>query len=184
MPQNRAAWQDKAGINLSIRETPYPATLSSTQLLLKPPAWAINPADYMLQTTEFPFVKYLVILGEDIAGIVVAVGAEASSRFKPNDRILAFTSGATKEHSMGGFQEYVIVEAGFASHIPEWMSFAEGSVLPLGIVTATAALFGEEYLAISLPSLEPVNSGSSVLIWGGASAVGSNAIQLTKAVGL
>jgi NADPH:quinone reductase-like Zn-dependent oxidoreductase len=186
MPQNRAAWQDKAGIKLSIRETPYPSSLSPTQLLLKPEAWAINPADHMLQTTEFPFVKYPVVLGEDVAGTVIAAGTEASSRFKPNDRVLAFTTGATNESSMGGFQEYVIAEAGFTSHIPAWMSFAEGSVFPLGIVTSTAALFGEEYLALSLPSTEVANRnpGSSVLIWGGSSAVGSNAIQLAKAAGL
>lgn len=45
-------------------------------------------------------------------------------------------------------------------------------------------LFSKDYLGLSLPSLDgPSSNGKTVFIWGGASAVGSNSIQLAKAAG-
>lgn len=193
MPTNRAAWQDKAGTQLSIRDTPYPdpTSLSPTQILLKAHAWAINPCDIMIQDSDsLPFISYPLILGEDAAGTVFSAGTTASARFKPNDRILAMTLGSgVKKPEMGGFQEYVIVESQLACHIPDSMSFAEASVFPLCITTPSHGLFSKDFLALDMPPLplsnEPIQrTGKSVLIWGGSSAVGSNAIQLAKAAGL
>lgn len=185
MPSNRAAWQDKVGVPLIIRHTPYPTTLSPSQILLKPQAWAINPADTFIQESDaLSFVTYPLVQGCDAAGIVISVGSAAAARFKPNDRVLAFTLGsALGKNEMGGFQEYVIVEAGLASHIPDFMSFAEGSVFPLCVTTPSHGLFGKDYMALPTPKAEPTSIGKSILIWGGSSAVGSNAIQLAKAAG-
>lgn len=97
---------------------------------------------------------------------------------------------------MGGFQEFVVVEAGLACCIPEGMSFAEGSVFPLAVVTAGLALFSGEFLALGKPRVGLVVTDDdddvqkktrpkkqTVLVWGGSSAVGSNAIQLAVAAG-
>lgn len=186
MPDNRAAWQDEVGIPLSIRPTPYQTDLSPTQILVKPHAWAINPADHFLQDISLPFVKYPVILGEDIAGTVEAVGSEASTHFQTHDRVLAFAQGATRGSAMGGFQEYVVVDMVFTCAIPEGMSFAEASVFPLGFTTAAHALFNSKTLALPGPKVDsvPGSAGKRVLIWGGASSVGGNAIQLACAAGL
>ena len=183
MPSNRAAWQDAPGVKLSIRPTPYPTALAPTQILLRVHAWAINPADHMIQdTAAVSFVTYPVILGEDIAGVVVSVGSAAAARFKPNDRVLAMTTGVTNPE-MGGFQDYVITEPKLACHIPDFMSFAEASVFPLGVTTPSHGLFSKDFLGLSTPKIDPVSIGRSVLVWGGSSAVGSNAIQLAKAAG-
>ncbi|KAJ5995423.1 oxidoreductase [Penicillium waksmanii] len=185
MPTNRAAWQDAAGKTLTIRPTPYPTNLSPTQILIKPSAWAINPCDYMLQDTALPFVKYPLILGEDISGTVIETG-NSVTRFKANDLVLAFAQGAVRGAHMGGFQEYVVAEASFACLIPEYMKFSDGVVFPLCFTTASHALFNSKFLALPKPGLdiEPGSSGKSVLIWGGASAVGMNAIQLARAAGV
>ena len=185
MPTNRAAWQDKAGVELAIRHTPYPTTLLPTQILFRPHAWAINPADTMIQDSdELPFISYPLILGEDAAGVVISVGSAAAARFKPNDRVLVATVGsASGKSQMGGFQEYVIAETGLACHIPDFMSFAEASVFPLCVTTPSFGLFGKDWLGLPPPQLEPVSNGKSILVWGGSSAVGSNAIQLAKAAG-
>lgn len=184
MAQNRAAWQDQPGTLLALRQTPYPTALAPGQLLIKVYAWAINPCDQLLQDTSLPFVKYPVILGEDIAGTIVSIGANISA-YKLNDRILAFAQGATKGASMSGFQEYVVVDAALTSAIPDWMSFPEASVFPLCFTTAAHALFNKEFLALPHPKLAAVREKlpKCILIWGGASAVGSNAIQLARAAG-
>ncbi|KAL8822196.1 MAG: hypothetical protein Q9170_008399, partial [Blastenia crenularia] len=120
---NKAAWQDSAGIPLSIRPTPHEHELSSTQLLVRSQAWGINPADYIVQdTASLPFITYPLILGEDICGTIVSVGASESSRFKPGDRVLAIAMGSARgKPEMGGFQEYVVVEAAEACRIPDTM---------------------------------------------------------------
>ena len=185
MPANRAAWQDKPGVKLSIRPTPYPSTLAQNELLIKPHAWAINPADHIVQDSEeLSFIAYPLILGEDVAGKVVSVGSAATARFKPGDRILAVATGSgLGRPEMGGFQEYVIVDAGLACHIPDAMSFAEASVFPLCVATPAHALFSKDFLALPSPKVKTVPTGKSVLVWGGSSAVGGNAIQLAKAAG-
>lgn len=87
---------------------------------------------------------------------------------------------------MGGFQEYVVVDMAFTCGIPEGMSFAEASVIPLGFTTAAHALFNSKTLALSGPKIDFVtgSEGKRVLVWGGASSVGGNAIQLARAAGL
>ncbi|KAJ5934153.1 Polyketide synthase enoylreductase [Penicillium verhagenii] len=191
MTQNHAAWQLQCHTPLQIQPTPYPETLSETQVLIKVHAWAINPADYILQDTELAFVSYPVILGEDIAGTIVALGN--ATQFALNDRVIGFAQGATKGPAMGGFQEYVVIESELVCRIPDSMPFEEGVVLPLGFSTAAHALANEEYLGLEMPgsrtgtsiSTAPGDQGKEcVLIWGGSSSVGSNAIQLAVAMGL
>ena len=175
MSTNRVVWQDKAGVPGIIREEPIPK-LEDQQLLVKVHAWALNPADAMLQDVALPIVKYPVILGQDVAGVVEDVGSAAASKFKKGDRVFGFSYN-------NGFKEYVTLQYTFAAKIPGSMSFSEASVFPLCIVTSSFALFGKDFLALPFPKLNPTSTGKSILIWGGSSAVGSNAIQLAKAAG-
>ena len=71
-----------------------------------------------------------------------------------------------------------------ASEIPDSIPFERAVVIPLGCSTAAAALFQEGFLNLNLP-LEPARAASekTLLIWGGSSSVGSNAIQLAVAAG-
>ncbi len=70
-----------------------------------------------------------------------------------------------------------------ASKIPASMTFEQASVLPLCLSTAAYGLFQKDYLALEHPSLEPKPTGKTLVVWGGASGVGSNAIQLAVAAG-
>jgi NADPH:quinone reductase-like Zn-dependent oxidoreductase len=49
--------------------------------------------------------------------------------------------------------------------------------------TAACGLFQEEFLALRLPAGGTVPTGETVLVWGGSTSVGSNAIQLAAAAG-
>ncbi|KAI1409888.1 GroES-like protein [Hypoxylon sp. FL1857] len=176
MPINRSLWQDKPGVPGVIREAPTPSQLEDRQLLVKVHAWAMNPCDAMLQDQALPFIKYPVILGQDIAGVVEAVGSTAASKFEVGDRVFAFTIN-------NGFQDYVPVDYTLTAKIPDPLSSVQASVFPLCCTTAAFSLFGKDFLGLPPPTLNPTNTGKSVLIWGGSSAVGSNGIQLAKAAG-
>ena len=175
MPTNRSVWQDKIGVPGVIRSDPTPK-LEDHQLLLKVHTWALNPCDAILQDMALPIVEYPVILGQDVAGIVEEVGPAAASRFKVGDRVFGFSFN-------NGFKDYVTLNDSLAAKIPNSMSFNDASVFPLCIITASFGLFGKEFLALPIPTLDSASTGKSVLIWGGSSAVGSNAIQLVKAAG-
>ncbi|MCJ1252160.1 hypothetical protein MMC30_009399 [Trapelia coarctata] len=65
------------------------------------------------------------------------------------------------------------------------MSYEEASVLPLGLSTAACGLFQKDQLALQYPSVPrpKTPTGKTLLIWGGATSVGYNAIQLAVAAG-
>ncbi|KAL2826397.1 chaperonin 10-like protein [Aspergillus cavernicola] len=176
MAVNRSVWQDTTGVPGAIRDSPIPTDLEDSKILIKVHAWAVNPCDAILQDKPLPIVTYPVILGQDVAGIVEAVGAAAGSKFKPGDQVFGFSIN-------NGFQDYVLLESSLAAKIPKTLSFVEAAVFPLAVSTASFALFSNAFLGLSMPSLTPANTGHSILIWGGSSAVGSNAIQLAKSAG-
>lgn len=182
MPSNTAAWQPTPGVPLEVKEAPYTSP-SDNEIVIKNHAIAVNPIDFKLQDTAyFPFVSYPTILGNDVAGEVVEVGSAASSRFKPGDRVLSQTA-SFGDPARCAFQEYSVVRAKLAAHIPDSMPFTDAAVIPLGISTAAVALFQKDQLALEHPSLSPKSTGQTLLVWSGASSVGVNAIQLAVAAG-
>lgn len=63
------------------------------------------------------------------------------------------------------------------------MPFEDAAVLPLATSTAACALFQSDQLGLRPPSPDPQPAGQTVLVWGGSTSVGSNAIQLAVAAG-
>ncbi|TVY29959.1 Zinc-binding alcohol dehydrogenase domain-containing protein [Lachnellula hyalina] len=183
MPSNTAAWLTAAKSNpLEVKTAAYTSP-GDHEIVIKNGALAVNPIDWKIQDYAFFPLKYPTILGQDVAGTVVEVGS-AVSRFSKGDRVLGHAlSLANQKPSDGGFQEYTIVLDNLASQIPSTLPFENATVLPLGLSTAAAGLFPKEYLALQHPSLDPKPTGQTLLVWGGASSVGSNAIQLAVAAG-
>ena len=126
------------------------------------------------------------ILGEDLAGEIIAVG-EGVSNLKVGQRVLAHASFlVSKVLQTASFQEQVIVPAIQVAPIPDSMKYEDATVLPLAISTAAAGLFQSREslaLALDLPSENPKKTGKTVLIWGGSSSVGMTCIQLAVASG-
>lgn len=88
MPSNTAAWIESSKSNpLVVREAPYP-TPSSDEVLIKNSAIAINPVDWKIQDYGMFLQNYPNILGTDVAGEVVEVGANVKD-FKKGDRVMA-----------------------------------------------------------------------------------------------
>ena len=90
----------------------------------------------------------------------------------------------THDHANSAFQLYSVVPSIVVAPIPDSISFAQASVLPLSLSTASAALYQKDYLALPYPTKDPKPTGETILIWGGSSSVGSSAIQLAVASGI
>ncbi|KAL8381563.1 hypothetical protein RB595_005716 [Gaeumannomyces hyphopodioides] len=73
------------------------------------------------------------------------------------------------------------------SPVPEPISLARAAVIPLGLSTASCGLFQKDQLGLRYPypsrSQQGTEAPEVVLIWGGSSSVGCNAIHLTTAAG-
>lgn len=180
---NQAAWQHAPGQPLRIGAADLPQ-LTENQILIRNAAIAINPLDWILQDIALlPWLDYPAILGSDVAGEVAAVGSGVE-RFKVGDRVIGQAVGTTvNEPAQGAFQRHTIVLDYMAAPIPDDMTFAEAAVLPLGLGTAASGLYGRTQLALEPPSHSPTARVETVLVWGGSSSVGCNAIQLAVASG-
>jgi NADPH:quinone reductase-like Zn-dependent oxidoreductase len=190
MPTNAAAWFVAPGKKLEVGPAPYAAP-GEGEIVIRNRAVAINPVDWavaqipMIQKRGFPWLKFPAVLGEDLAGEVAAVGPGVT-RFKVGDRVVAFAAGGNENRNRNSecaFQLYVVVADYMASPIPDNMTFETAAVMPLGLSTAACGLFQKDFLALQHPSADAKPTGKTVVITGGATSVGCNAIQLAKNAG-
>ena len=186
-PSNTAAWLVRPYAPLEVKPAPYQAPREN-EIVVKNHAVAINPLDWMKQVGGnfmFGWIKYPFVMGSDTAGEVVAVGPGVS-RFRVGDRVLGHAVGMDKKRNRsaeGAFQAYTVLRAHMASPIPATLAYEKAAVLPLGLSTAACGLFEKDQLALAYPSATPTPTGKTLLIWGGSTSVGSNAIQLAVAAG-
>jgi len=135
-------------------------------LLVKIHAVAVNPVDTKVRRAHEG--KAPRVLGWDAAGVVEAVGGEATL-FKPGDEVY-YAGDITRP---GSNAEYQLVDERIVGRKPRSLSFAEAAALPLTTITAWEALFHRMGIA------EAETNGTLVIV-GGAGGVGSIAIQLAK----
>ncbi|KAL8933021.1 MAG: hypothetical protein Q9216_006559 [Gyalolechia sp. 2 TL-2023] len=183
MTSNSAAWVVGEKVKpLEVKTAPYTLP-GDNEILVKNAAVAVNPVDWVLQELAIMPLKYPTILGSDVAGEVVEVG-KSVTKFKKGDRVLGLANWYASHHdSEAGFQLYIILQPFFTSAIPDDLSFDRACVVPLCLATAAAGLYQDDSLHLQHPTLDPQPMNKSLLIWGGASSVGSNAIQLAAASG-
>ena len=103
--------------------------------------------------------------GLEIAGEVVALGPGAS-RWPIGARLTALVAG-------GGYAEYCVVPETNALPVPAGMSLVEAAAIPEAYCTVWTNVFDRGGL----------ESGEWLLVHGGASGIGTTAIQLAKAFG-
>lgn len=190
-PKNAAAWQ--------LRPKQRPLVLSGAPYTPPPPGHlvirtgtlAINPIDWKLQTNDLFHLPYPFIFGSDVAGTVYEIGDGVDQGFVPGQRVIAIASGMTSRlASRGGFQRFVVVAQEAVCAVPAAMGLEEAVVLPLAICTAAAGLYQRDYLGFKFPSSDAAfvrehqDEERVVLVWGGASSVGSATVQLAHASGV
>lgn len=187
VPTNTAAWLGAKRARFEVKAAPYTAPREH-EIVVRNRAVAINPFDWIIQAAGnvvTPWIKYPFVLGSDLAGEVAEVGAGVT-RFAVGDRVLGHAVGTDKTRNRaaeGAFQEYTVVLARMAAPIPGTMAYEQATVLPLALSTAACGLFQKDQLALNYPSATPKPTGKTLLVWGGSTSVGSNAIQLAVAAG-
>ena len=187
MPTNSAAWLESPYADFVVRDAPYTPP-SAHQIVVRARAIAVNPLDSIKQGTGdlmYRWLPYPSVLGEDVAGEVAEVGS-AVTRFAVGDRVLGMAVGMEKgrDHAPeGGFQHYVVLDEALASPIPPQMTFESAAVFPLAVSTAASALFQSDHLALRHPTSTAPPTGEAVVVWGGSTSVGGNAVQLAVAAG-
>ncbi|KAJ5692439.1 oxidoreductase [Penicillium macrosclerotiorum] len=156
-------------------------------ILVKTKAVALNPTDwkhiYLEDCTD-------TLAGCDYAGVVEAIGATVSKEWKKGDRVAGFVHGCNPVRlESGAFSEYVLAKGDIQFRIPDYMSFDAASTLGVGLTTVGQNLY--QHLELPMPQCEGLADGCSVqdpaetiLIYGGATATGSLAIQFAKLSGL
>jgi NADPH:quinone reductase-like Zn-dependent oxidoreductase len=184
--ENEALWLSAKRGSLHIGPAPVTAP-GANEILIRNRAVAVNPIDRLLPVMGdliAPWLTYPTIPGSDVAGEVLAVG-NAVTRFKVGDRVLghaAFLEKSRNRAAEGGFQRVTVLLEHMASPIPAGIDFAAAAVLPLGLSTAACALFQAGYLGLRPPAAG-ADVGEALLVWGGSTSVGGNAIQLGRAAG-
>ena len=187
MPENTALWLSAKRAPLTVAPAPYTLPKAS-EIIVRVRAVAVSPMDRLMQTIGdliTSYIRYPFILGSDVAGEVVAIGTGVA-RFRVGDRVLGHAAGSDKQRNSaaeGAFQTYAVLLAHMASPLPADMPFETAAVLPLALSTAACGLFQTDFLALSAPSRAPRPAGKTLLVWGGSTNVGSNAIQLAVAAG-
>jgi len=187
MPENTALWLNAKRARFTVGPAPTTAPRAD-EIVVRVRAVAVNPFDRAIQTMGgiiTPWLIYPAVVGSDVAGDVVETGSGVT-RLRVGDRVLGYAAGSDKRRNRaaeGAFQNDVVLLAHMASPIPDAMAFADACVLPLGISTAACGLFQKDFLAMTPPSAAPRPTDKTLLVWGGSTSVGSNAIQLAVAAG-
>ncbi|WP_017460518.1 zinc-binding alcohol dehydrogenase family protein [Dyella ginsengisoli] len=146
---------------------PDPAAPVGRDLLVRVHAVSVNPVDTKIRRNVDPAGADKV-LGWDAAGVVVAVGPEASL-FKPGDAV--FYAGAIDR--AGSNAELQLVDERIVGRKPSSLDFAQAAALPLTALTAWELLFDRLGVARG-------EAGGTLLVVGAAGGVGSMAIQIAR----
>jgi NADPH2:quinone reductase len=147
-------------------ETPAPGP---GEVLVRLAASGVNPSDAKLRAGARPGATMAhprVVPHSDGAGVIEAVG-EGVDRHRIGSRVWVWN--AQWRRAFGTAAEYVALPAEQTAALPETASMAEGACLGIPAMTAWMTLFHDG----------PV-SGQSVLVTGGAGAVGRYAVQMAR----
>lgn len=189
MPDNSAAVLREPRGALVVDRVPVPEP-AADEVVVRVRAVAVNPVDWVIQGTgpvTYRWLRAPAVLGSDVAGEVVAVGS-GITRFRIGDRVVGLATGTDRGRDPmheGAFQEHTALLERLTSPVPDGVSDEQAAVLPLGVSTAACALFQPRHLGLPLPGSAgaPTERPGVVVVWGGSTSVGMNAVQLARAAG-
>ena len=142
-----------------------------TECLIKVGAVDVNPIDTYVRGGIVPAkLNFPFILGRDLAGAVMEVGAQVK-RFKVGDRVWASNQGFAGRP--GTFSELAAVDECWLHAIPPDVRDEDVAAVSLVGITAHLGLFRDAKL----------KAGEILFVNGGTGGVGSCVVQMAKAVG-
>ncbi|QYJ20405.1 NADP-dependent oxidoreductase [Achromobacter sp. ES-001] len=146
-------------------------TVGENDVLVEVHAASVNVLDSKIRKGEFKLIlpyRLPLILGNDIAGVVTAVGRKVR-QFKIGDEVY----GRLPDDRIGGFAELIAVDENALAPKPRNLDMEQAACVPLVALTAWQVLVETARL----------KAGQKVLIHAGSGGVGTIAIQLAKALG-
>ena len=150
---------------LQMAEGPTPKP-GPGEVLIKVAASGVNRADIVQRQGYYPAPPGASpIPGLEAAGEIIAVG-DAVSRWQTGDIVCALLSG-------GGYADHVLAAAEECLPVPATLSPLQAAALPETVLTVWSNVIDRAGL----------QRGESFLVHGGASGIGTTAIQLIKLYG-
>ena len=131
------------------------------QVLIRVRASSVNPFDWKVRGGMIRTLPLPMTLGSDLAGDVVAVGANVTV-FKVGDSVYGNPGGA--------FAEWALARPQQIGHKPQSISYDAAATVPVTSLTAWRALYDSAQL----------QAGQRVLIHAAAGGVGSYGVMLAK----
>jgi NADPH:quinone reductase-like Zn-dependent oxidoreductase len=145
-------------------------TPKDDEVVVEVAATSVNPVDWLVRdggATSFVKVKFPVILGCDLAGVVVQKGANVK-HLDVGDEVFAMMP-----HDWGAHAERVALAADLVVKKPATLDMRQAAAIPVVAVTALAGL----------KKRANVKAGERVLVNGASGGVGQAAVQIAKALG-
>ncbi|WP_344612244.1 alcohol dehydrogenase catalytic domain-containing protein [Dactylosporangium salmoneum] len=161
---------------LGVVDLPIPRP-SAEQAVIRVVAATVNPTDTLFragaQADRMVGLPPPFVPGMEFSGVVYAVGESAADEpaLRPGDRVMGIVN--PRRPGGGAQAEYVAVPVASLAPIPPALAAAPAATLPMNGLTAR--------MAVEALDLGP---GATVLVTGGAGAVGGYAIQLARRGGL
>jgi len=150
---------------LSLGDGPTPAP-GAGEVLIRVAAAGVNRPDLVQRAGFYPPPPGASpTLGLEVAGEIAEIGSLVS-RWKIGDQVCALLAG-------GGYAQYALAQEGSVLAIPKGLSVIEAAALPETVFTVWANVFEAGAL----------KGGDTLLVHGGASGIGTTAIQMAKAHG-
>src|SRR5207247_389967 len=155
------------GGQLVFDDVPAPA-IARDEILVKIKSTAVNHLDLVkasgtlrqILPIDLPWIP-----GHEFSGIVEQIGSDVAA-YAPGDAVFG-TSG------LGAYGEFLAVKPATIVRKPSNLSFEEAASVPVASQTAWEGIFTHGYL----------EKGQTILIHGGAGAVGAYAVQLASHAG-
>src|SRR2546426_5450843 len=143
-------------------------TIARDEILVKVKSTAVNHLDLVeasgtarqILPIDLPWIP-----GHEFSGIVEQIGSDVAA-YAPGDAVFG-TSG------LGAYAEFLAVKPATIVRKPSNLSFEEAASVPVASQTAWEGIFTHGYL----------EKGQTILIHGGAGAVGAYAVQLASHAG-
>ena len=155
------------GGQLVFNDVPTP-TIARDETLVKIKSTAVNHLDLVeasgtarqILPIDLPWIP-----GHEFSGVVEQIGSDVAA-CAPGDAVFGTTG-------MGAYAEYLAVKPAAIARKPSNLSFEEAASVPVASQTAWQGIFTHGHL----------EKGQTILIHGGAGAVGAYAVQLASHAG-
>lgn len=151
---------------LAVREVPTPEP-GDGEVRVRLAYAGVNPTDWKMRAYGAPVAFEYQIPGQDGAGVIDAVGAGVSEA-RIGERVWVYHCAYQRQ--WGSAAEYTILPSKQAVRLPDSISLRQGASLGIPYITAYHALTADGSVA-----------GKTVLVSGGAGAVGHAAVEFAIA---